>query len=468
MTRPSRPPPLSMKGHTSSDSEPPRAASLSPGSNPSPSVADPLSPILAVAGKTDPREKIAKAFGGERKLFFPHPPPAEQPSYYRSWHYQRKINHRSMAMLRVSKPAPPGRSPSECLEFFGIEKNDATRMLFCLAENHKRIFSFRGPDDTSLIAKKWVDNVFAGSGVDQLAAGEDLDSNILVGEFLGASLQYFPVEEQDPNDQPGGFCVNNEPAFSRQMADVVNRWLLDRPVPEGHTRLLHGTARKSMVDIMNKGIDITKFQSIGDFGPGFYCADDSPSGVLTSVRFAIGSAAYDVDEDAAAVLAVERYGPSRAAIMCFDVPNEDLDHLNPTHLDGEEWEEFTALCLKEDPTESGKGCYREVFIGEHHHDAQLVVGKLVHNPRKMQKCKAPRSLPFEDKCKQYTFRNETGNVLFKDKARVAVALFDIYLPGDNDGAADRQEGDDSRDSGSEAVDQESGAEGTGDQESEAA
>jgi hypothetical protein len=154
--------------------------------------------------------------------------------------------------------------------------------------------------------------------------------------------------------------------------------------------------------------------------------------------------------------------------MCFDVPNEDLMNLNPTHLDGEEWEKFTALCLKEDPLDPGHGCYREAFIGEIHHDAKLVVGKLVHNPRKMQKCKAPKSLPFEDERKQYTFRNETGNVLFKDKAKVAVALFDIYLPGHNDGAADHQEGDDSRDSGSEAVDQESGAEGTGDQESEAA
>jgi hypothetical protein len=251
------------------------------------------------------------------------------------------------------------------------------------------------------------------------------------------------------------------------MAYVVNRWLLDRPVPGGHTRLLHGTARKSMVDFMNKAIDTTKFQSIGDFGPGFHCADDSPSGVLTSVRYAIGSAAYDVDDDAAAVLAAERYGPSRAAVMCFDVPNEDLDNLNPTHLDGEEWEKFTALCLKEDPPESGEGCYREAFIGEHH-DAQLVVGKLVQNPRKMQKCKAPKSLPFEDKRKQYTFRNKTGDVLFKDKTKVAVALFDIYLPGDKDGAADHQEDDDSGDSGSEAVDQESGAAGTGDQESEAA
>jgi hypothetical protein len=190
--------------------------------------------------------------------------------------------------------------------------------------------------------------------------------------FLGASLQYFPVKEQDPTDQPGDFCVNNELDFSRQMASDVNKWLLNRPVPRGHTRLLHGTARKPMVDIMNNGIDTTNFQSIGDFGPGFYCADDSPSGVLTSVRFAIGSAGYDVDEDAAAVLAAERYGPSRAAVMCFDVPNEDLDNLNPTHLDGEEWEKFTALCLKEDPLVPGHGCYREAFIGEIHHDATIL------------------------------------------------------------------------------------------------
>jgi hypothetical protein len=343
-----------------------------------------------------------------------------------------------MAMLRVSKPPPPGQSPSECLEFFGIVKNNATRLLFCLAENHKRIFSFRGPDDTSAIAKKWVDNVFASSGVNQLGAGEDLDSNIPVGEFLGASLQYFPVKEQNPNDQPGDFCVNNQLGFSQQIAYVVKQWLLDRPVPEGHTRLLHGTTRKLMVHILNNGIDPMKFQSIGDFGPGFYCADDSPPGVPTSVRFAIGSTAYDVDDDAAAVLAAERYGPSRAAVMCFDVPNEDLDNLNPTHLDGEEWEDFTALCLKENSPGSGNGCYLEAFIGENHHDAKLVVGKLVHNPRRMRKCKAPKSLPFVDKRIQYAFRDLTRIVLIKDKPNVAVALFDIYLPGDNDGAADHQ------------------------------
>jgi hypothetical protein len=105
-----------------------------------------------------------------------------------------------MAMKRVSKPPPPGRSPSECLEFFGIEKNDATRLLFCLAENHKRIFSFRGPDDINVIAKKWVDKVFASSGGNQLAAGEELDSNTPVGEFLPRCLSsIFPRQGAGPH-----------------------------------------------------------------------------------------------------------------------------------------------------------------------------------------------------------------------------------------------------------------------------
>jgi hypothetical protein len=452
---PTRPPPLWIQAH---DTDPPPAAPLSPGINPpSPSFADSSSPIsvAAVALKTDPREKIAKAFGGERKLFFPHRPPAEnaeQPyaslnhCIYRLWAYQRKINHRSMAMLRVSKLPPPDLSPSECLEFFGIEKNDATRGLFCLVQNHTRIF--RGRVLPSVIAKKWVDNVFASSGVEQkqVAAGEELDNDNREGEFLGASLQYFPVKEQDPNDQPGDFYVNNHLGFSRQMANVVNQWLLNREVPDGHTRLLHGTKLASMVNILSKGINTSKFQTIGDFGPGFYCTDNVP----TSVRSALSSALFVDDDDAAAVLSAidrgERYGPSRAAIICVDVPKEDLRGLRTSNLDGQqEWEDFTQLCLKEDPTEPGEGCFWQAFVGEHQ-DAQLVVGKLMHSPHEMEKS-------FEDGCKRFAFTDKVGNVLLKDKTKMAVALFDVYLGNPCGEAAEHQEDEDSQESGIAAGDQ---------------
>jgi hypothetical protein len=38
------------------------------------------------------------------------------------------------------------------------------------------------------------------------------------------------------------------------------------------------------------GMKQTRFQEIGDFGPGLYCADN----VRTSIRFAVDSALYEV------------------------------------------------------------------------------------------------------------------------------------------------------------------------------
>ncbi|CAB9526064.1 expressed unknown protein [Seminavis robusta] len=103
------------------------------------------------------------------------------------------------------------------------------------------------------------------------------------------------------------------------------------------------------------GISVSHFQPIGDFGAGFYCADN----VRTALRFAILTALENGE------------GRQSSSLMCFDVSEDELNRLNQVHVGGDEWTEWTGKCLQ--------GEQAEVYEGERY-SLQLVIGKLVHNP----------------------------------------------------------------------------------------
>jgi hypothetical protein len=88
-------------------------------------------------------------------------------------------------LKRVSKKPPTHLSPADCLRFCGLEKNEATRALFYLAENYERILE--GRIIKSTLGKKWVDSVYACGGVRKVA-GEELNEGNRDGELEGASL----------------------------------------------------------------------------------------------------------------------------------------------------------------------------------------------------------------------------------------------------------------------------------------
>jgi hypothetical protein len=94
-----------------------------------------------------PLEIIYDAFGGERKFRLPIRGP-----------YRPGFAPHGHAVKRVSKKTTPGLSPPDCLRFWGLEKNAATRELFYLAENYERLFEGRIIAGT--LAKKWIANVF--------------------------------------------------------------------------------------------------------------------------------------------------------------------------------------------------------------------------------------------------------------------------------------------------------------------
>jgi hypothetical protein len=69
----------------------------------------------------------------------------------------------------------------------GVGKERA-RGVFYLAENYRRILGGRMIKST--LGKKWVDSVYLGGVV-----RKELNEGNRDGEFQGASLRYFPVEE---------------------------------------------------------------------------------------------------------------------------------------------------------------------------------------------------------------------------------------------------------------------------------
>ena len=209
--------------------------------------------------------------------------------------------------------------------------------------------------------------------------------------------------------------AENELEFCQRTVQAIEGWLASRPVPEGYKRFFHGTSTHAMNSIVKHGIKVSRFQRIGDFGSGFYCADK----VRTALRFATLTAL------------TTGKGRQSSSLIYFDVDDDDLSQLNKMHVGGDEWTEWTGECLKDQED--------TVYKGERD-GLQLIIGKLVRNPHEVELDGEP-SEAFEDSRLQYCFRKETGNLLLKDKTKMGVALFDVCLPP--------AEGDDNESTGGE-------------------
>jgi hypothetical protein len=406
-----RPPSLSLAGDEpvaySGDLSPPAFSPVSDRSvadsgNPSPTKSpDSDGSVVADVGGKKPRDIIFEAFGGERKFKWPFSP--RKP-------YGPGFTPHRHALMRVSKKPPPHLSPADCLHFWGLEKNEATSGLFYMAENYEQILE--GRIIKSTLGKKWVDSVYA-CGVVRRVAGENLNEGNRDGEFQGASLRYFLVEEEIEDD--------GENEFGNRIGNPINEWLSSRTPPEGHTRFFHGTSALAMTAILGRGMDSSKFQGVGDLGPGFYCADK----VHTTLRLANASAF--LGERLADAVEGPHCAPFRAAVIYFDVKDKDLDDLNKLDLDeGDEWSQFAEQCISE-------GGHMDIYkVGSERENLELVMGKLVHNPDRVEDFR-DKPEAFEDERRQFAFRKDTAwNLLLLNKKKIGVALFDVYLGPNNE------------------------------------
>jgi hypothetical protein len=411
MTTPSTP------RRTVSGNRPPALSPVSDGSvsywgdSPPPAALSPVSDgsVVADAGGKKPHDIIFEAFGGESKFKWPFP--AWKP-------YGAAFTTRRHASMRVSKKVPPDLSPVDCLRFWGLKKNEATRGLFYLAENYKRILE--GRIFKSALGQKWVDSVYM-CGVIRKVAGEELNEGNRDGEFQGASLRYIPVEEGIIDGIWNEDDGDGQEAFVNHIGNAINEWLSSQPPPEGHTRFFHGTSALAMTSILGNGINFTKFQDVGDFGPGFYCADK----VRTTLRFANASAF--LGQPLTDTVMGAHGAPYRAAVIYFDVKDKDLDDLQKLDLnEGDEWSQFTKRCIQE----SG---HLDVYkVGSERENLERVMGKLVRNPDRVEKDRDEPEM-FADERMQFVFRNHRAwNLLLVDKKKIGVALFDVYLGPNNE------------------------------------
>jgi hypothetical protein len=339
-------------------------------------------------------EILQEAFGGKRKLWRLRGPLWPGVSLLR------------VALKRVSGPMQDGLTPSECLTFWGLEKNETTHELFYLAENCDRLFE--GRIIVKNLARKWILSLCGSGSARKDAAGEELTRTDHTGEFQSVSLRYISVVE----NIPGNMCKNNEKEFYDRIVELLEEFLSSRAVPEGHRRLFHGTSTQSMNSILEYGIIPGCFERIGDFGPAFYCADK----IVPAFRFALLTTLgrfTAIDDD-------DR--PS-ASLIYFDVPEGDLDELHHIELEGEEWTEMTGKCIT--------GKFETAYEDEERSALQLVSGKLVQNPHQVE-LEGATAKAFEDNRKQYAFRKDAGKLLLASRAKMGVALFDVYLPSEID------------------------------------
>jgi hypothetical protein len=206
--------------------------------------------------------------------------------------------------------------------------------------------------------------------------------------------------------------VNNEKGFVNKIDNAINEWLSSRPPPKDHTRFFHGTRAGSMTSLLEFGIDIAKFQDIGDFGPGFYCADK----MRTTLRCAFLSSF--AEGHLASVAPGGPHGPPmRAAVIYFDVKNEDRAGLKKLELDeGDEWTTYTEQCLAEDG-------HLEAYRGERY-ALKLGMGKLVQNPDQVENHQAT-SEAFEDRRKQFALRVLWLATCFLQTRRRSALLFSM-------------------------------------------
>jgi hypothetical protein len=170
-----------------------------------------------------------------------------------------------------------------------------------------------------------------------------------------------------------------------------------------------------MNNILEHGIEQHEFQKLGDFGPGFYCADT----VRSALQYATASALYGVPV-ALDALSPGRHGPMLASLIYFDVNNDELANLEQLDLDdGDEWITFTRQCYTEGGDHAAYSGNLKAL--------QLVMGKLVNNPHEVERAGAT-SEAFEDARRQYMFRRQAGDLLLVDKEnKVGAALFDVYI-----------------------------------------
>ena len=69
----------------------------------------------------------------------------------------------------------------------------------------------------------------------------------------------------------------------------------------------------------------------------------------------------------------------------------------------------------------------EVFQRDERETLDLVIGKQVHNPHQVVRAGAVPET-FVDGHLQYCFRKQSGDLLLRDKNKIGVELFDVYLP----------------------------------------
>ena len=313
------------------------------------------------------------------------------------------------ALKRVTanhRNRPQGLPPAESLEYCGIKRNTETKSLFFVADNYKWLLE--GRIIPVSIARRWILSVCPGKGGshEKKAAGEELSKSNPSGEFSGVELHYIQTEAFPS----GRFTEKTLKEFSKSITESIEQWLRSRPIPDCHIRLFHGTSTESMNNILKKGIVDSRFQNVGDFGPGFYCSDKVRTSIRCSILSCFESTTYG-------------QAPMSASMMYFDIAKDDLDDLNSKYPEGEEWSKWTHLCLK--------GLAEEVFAGEDN-KIQLVVGRLVHNADEAgEPGKTPKA--FEDSRLQYCFRKENGNLLLKNKKKMGGAVF-LLEPFPGDGA----------------------------------
>lgn len=210
-----------------------------------------------------------------------------------------------------------------------MENNRTTRGLFYLAEKYERLFE--GRIIVKNLAAKWILSACGGSGGSARSkaatAGEELTKTNATGEFQGVSLRYVSVQDEIPGDK---MCKNNLEEFCNGTVQAIEEFLSSRPIPESHRRLFHGTSTHSMNNIVKNKIDQAYFQVIGDFGPGFYCADK----VRTAFRFAMWTALGRIFDGAD----YEKGGRRRqsASVIYFDFPEDALDELNQIEMVGDD------------------------------------------------------------------------------------------------------------------------------------
>ena len=243
--------------------------------------------------------KIEIAFGGEGSL--------SHRFQHRSWPYVSPVK---IALRRIARDPPPGLTATQELDFWGVQRHEVTLPLFYLAD-HQDLYGGSSLRIKSYLGK-WIRDQGRSYEPRAVLIGSHLTAQAPQGAFHGVDLQYLPVEDEL---WPGEKFLKHDGTFQRDMLAALHAWSANRPIPEGHTRFYHGTHSEAVGNILVNGMQPEGFDPVADFGPAFYCNKK----IEQSYSFAENAAiAYDTPT---------RGGPKTAAMMLFDVPNEQLQQL---------------------------------------------------------------------------------------------------------------------------------------------